>query len=286
MSRKNKQNALIFLGLVVLMTALLATSLSQMEFQPGMPLPALEGREVVIPESAQSRSATLPTNSLLLPILGIILASFLLVMLYRWIMGSTRKDLPKAFLILLGIISILILISYMLPSFSGETVKPPIPSPSPTFDTTPLGPTPPGLVWLVGICLAMLGAFLFYSWLASRRKPDQASLLALEIEKASQNILAGMNLDEVILRCYQQMSQVLRQEGGIERQDFMTPTEFERELSAAGFPYAPVHQLTHLFEIVRYGNWTPNSSDEQEALDSLQKIISHLRDRKERRADG
>ena len=94
-----------------------------------------------------------------------------------------------------------------------------------------------------------------------------------------------MDLDKVILRCYQHMNLVLQQEAGVERQVYMTPAEFERELIAEGLPRRPVEQITHLFESVRYGNWTPAPSDERAALDSLDKIIYHLREGKGRDND-
>lgn len=282
MARKNKRNALIFLGLAFLLTVLLAGSLSQVEFQPGLPPPILQGRNLILPEAPQPLAPVQSANYFRIYLVGIILAIYLLVMLLRWIMGLARKDLLKSLLILLGIISISIFISYLIPNISVDTLGLPIPTPLPSPEPTPLGPTPPALTWLVGVSLAVLGTFLFSAWLASRNKPDQASLIAQEIEIARQNLLAGMDLDEVILRCYQHMSLVLQQEAGVERQAYMTPAEFERELVAEGLPRHPVQQLTHLFENVRYGNWTPAPSDERAALESLNKIIRHIREGKDR----
>jgi hypothetical protein len=284
-SRKNKRNALIFLGLAVLLTVLLAGSLSQVEFQPGLPPPVLQGRNLILPEAPQPLIPVQSTNYFRIYLVGIILAIYLLVMLFRWIMGLSRKDLLKSFLILLGIISIAILISYLIPNISVDTHGMPVPTPLPPPEPTPLGPTPPALTWLVGVGLAVLGAFLFYAWLASRKKTNQASLIAQEIEKARQDLLSGMDLEEVIMRCYQHMSLVLQQEAGVERQAYMTPAEFEHELVTGGFPRDPVKKLTYLFENVRYGNWTPTHSDERAALESLDKIINHLREGKERDDD-
>ena len=74
----------------------------------------------------------------------------------------------------------------------------------------------------------------------------------------------------------------LRQESGIERREAMTAAEFERQLGDLGFPPAPVHQLTQLFECARYGNWTPTSDEEQQAWLSLQAILAHLHKQKTR----
>jgi hypothetical protein len=178
-----------------------------------------------------------------------------------------------------------VLIILMLPKFITVVDEaPPVPA-LPPIMTAPLGSPPASLLWLVGIGLAILAAFLILSILTARRKPDQTAQLVMEVEKARQSLLAGLDLKEVILRCYQQMSLILKQEGGIERQAFMTPSEFERTLSKAGFPQSPVHQLTSLFEVARYGNWTPNPWDDQKAIDNLQAIIVYLQEKKAQAAD-
>jgi hypothetical protein len=53
----------------------------------------------------------------------------------------------------------------------------------------------------------------------------------------------------------------------------MTTGEFENVLETAGIPHDPIHQLTRLFEAVRYGNWQPNLADEQTALQCLEAIM-------------
>jgi hypothetical protein len=76
------------------------------------------------------------------------------------------------------------------------------------------------------------------------------------------------------------MSLALEQEQGIERKDFMTTREFEHLLETAGVPHDPIHQLTRLFEAVRYGNWQPNPVDEQKAIHCLQAIMLYCREPK------
>jgi hypothetical protein len=102
-------------------------------------------------------------------------------------------------------------------------------------------------------------------------------LVGLEAEKARQALITGVDLKDVILHCYQQMSLAMKQEQGIEREDFMTTGEFETVLEAVGIPHEPIHQLTRLFEAVRYGNWQPNAVDEQKAIQCLEAIIVHSR---------
>ena len=92
--------------------------------------------------------------------------------------------------------------------------------------------------------------------------------------------MTGLDLKDVIVKCYRQMSLALEKEQGIERKDFMTTREFENLLEAAGIPHDPIHQLTQLFEAVRYGNWQPNPMDEQKAIHCLQAIMLYSREPK------
>jgi hypothetical protein len=77
--------------------------------------------------------------------------------------------------------------------------------------------------------------------------------LESEAQQALQALQSGSNVADVILRCYVQMSRVLQKEQKLELKQTMTARPFERLLEARGFPAAPVHQLTGLFENVRYG---------------------------------
>jgi hypothetical protein len=51
-------------------------------------------------------------------------------------------------------------------------------------------------------------------------------------------------------------------------------------LEAAGLPHDPIHQLTQLFEAVRYGNWQPHLLDEQKAINCLEDIMFYSRETK------
>jgi hypothetical protein len=67
----------------------------------------------------------------------------------------------------------------------------------------------------------------------------------------------------------------------IELKYFMTTGEFENLLKAAGVPHEPIHQLTRLFDAVRYGNWQPNTADEQKAIQCLESIMLYCRQARE-----
>ena len=93
-------------------------------------------------------------------------------------------------------------------------------------------------------------------------------------QQAVDALRAGMDLRNVVIRCYFQMALALQEKHGIQLEATMTAREFERLLEYEGFPVAPVHQLTSLFEKVRYSSQdTITQADEAMALASLNAII-------------
>jgi len=148
--------------------------------------------------------------------------------------------------------------------------------------TSPLGQVPLLLLWFVGIGLLIISSLLgvwIFSLSSNRATP--IDLVGLEAEKAWQALKDGMALKDVIVNCYRQMSLVLEKKQGIKRKESMTTREFERLLESAGIPHDPVHQLTQLFEAVRYGNRQPNPMDEQNAIHCLEAIMLYSREAKE-----
>jgi hypothetical protein len=101
--------------------------------------------------------------------------------------------------------------------------------------------------------------------------------VAREAERAIRALQTGSDIQNVIVRCYLQMSQALQKERGIKREAAMTARDFERLLEARGIPHTPVHQLTRLFEAARYGRRSSGPEEEREALDCLNAIVRHSR---------
>ncbi len=196
-------------------------------------------------------------------------------------MGMSWKKqfkMLKQFILVIAVLTILVLALSLLRGLPGKSQGQILTLPEnnpPVF--TAVDSPPMLMVWIIGISLALLAPILLTNWIYLRRRSRRNKLLSEEIEKARLSIVAGVKLDEVILRCYREMVSIVRQEGGIERQSFTTPTEFESELCSAGLPRSPVHTLTELFEYVRYGQLTSSRADEQEAINNLQAIDSYLR---------
>lgn len=148
--------------------------------------------------------------------------------------------------------------------------KPPVES----FTVTPLGGLPKAIIWLVitifGLGLSLPIIKIFTGQQGSTEAQD---LLLQEAETAVQALHSGMDLKNVILNYYLHMTRAIQEEQGIERKTMMTVREFEDWLKQQGFPAAPVHNLTTLFEKVRYGVQPTNIDDEKVAAESLMEII-------------
>lgn len=152
---------------------------------------------------------------------------------------------------------------------------------APVSEATPSVFTPDPPRWLAhstNILLGIVAALALVGLLSLvlRRRGRRLSpleQLAWEAQKAITAIQGGADLRDTIMRCYFEMSRVLRQERGISREAAMTPREFESQLADLGLPEAPVRELTRLFEAVRYGTKIPDTADERRALSSLSAVV-------------
>jgi hypothetical protein len=156
-----------------------------------------------------------------------------------------------------------------LPDFSGDAATASI------FEATPK----PWMLLVIIICVAALLAgftFLVLKLLSYRKSSDE-----LKFEKLADNAQSALDdlvgdkfaFQDVVIRCYVEMSQTLQAEDGIRRGQAMTTYEFGQELLAKGFPAQPVEQLTELFEQVRYGHQQPGETEKRIAIESLGAII-------------
>jgi len=282
MKGSTKRKSLIFLGLVMMITMIIAASLPQLDFQPGMPLPQMQNGKVVAASAREMPSIAVSVNKFAIVFLFIILAGAMLYMTYRLLRGASWKNVMDVIrpLLFISVVTygLVFLILLMPNSESSIPMEMPIQTPEPIV-TSPLGSVPPLLLWLVGIGLLVISV-LTGVWVLSTRQSSPINLVGLEAEKAWQALKTGQDLKDVIIKCYQQMSLALEQDQGIERKDFMTTGEFENILEAVGMPHDPIHQLTRLFDAVRYGNWKPNPADEQKAIQCLEAIMVYSRENK------
>jgi hypothetical protein len=149
----------------------------------------------------------------------------------------------------------------------------------PSFDANPQ----PWMLTLIIVGAAALAAVIVFYGLKSlsgRELVDGPQLLdfADRAQSALEAIEAAkIEFDDVIIRCYAEMSQTLQAENDIQRDQAMTTHEFGQELMAKGFPAGPVQQLTRLFEQVRYGHQQPGEGAKRVATESLREIIDFCR---------
>lgn len=280
MTGSTKRKTLILFGLVIFIVMMIAASLPQLELQPGMPLPSLQHGQVIAPKNADE-IVSISVNKFAIVVVALLLAVALLYSTYRLLTGADWKfvlGLLRSILVVCVIFSGII---WLLLRSSNSTnynspLEMPIPTPEPVA-TSPLGSVPTPLLWLVGIGLLVF-SLLIGVWIFASRQAIPIDLVGSEAEKAWQALKTGSDLKEVIIKCYLQMSLALNKARGVERKDFMTTGEFENLLVAAGIPHEPVHQLTRLFDAVRYGNWQPNAGDEKKAIQCLEAIMLYCRE--------
>jgi hypothetical protein len=155
----------------------------------------------------------------------------------------------------------------------------------PAADATPLpepvfsGDAPEWtvLVLTLAVSLILVGLGAGLIWLVRNRRQDEGSPLqriAVEAQQAIDALQSGDSLEETVVRCYRDMCRVVQDRRGLKRDSAMTPSEFEQALRANGLPREAVHQITHLFEEVRYGARRAGERERAQAIDSLSAIVA------------
>ena len=283
MTASAKNKTLILLGLIMAITVIIAASLPQLELKPGMPIPRLENSQVVLAPIEKETLVAVSINEFFKVLFILSLIGTIMYVIYRLTRGvgwaNVRYYLQLIIILSMIAASIVFLIMLLPKSQIGLQVEIPDPTYTPVA-TSPLGPVPVLLLWIIGIGL-LISSILLGIWIfIPSRRAATIDRVGLEADKARQALIAGLDLKEVIVKCYLQMSLALEKEQGIERKDFMTTREFENLLEALGLPHDPVHQLTRLFEEVRYGNWQPHHQDEQKAINCLEAIMVSSREMK------
>jgi len=126
------------------------------------------------------------------------------------------------------------------------------------------------------ITVLALAIWFVIRWWRNRSSTIQD--LRAEASYALDELKAGTDLKDTVLRCYAEMSRILRQSQGIQRGKAMTPREFEQELTHYGFPGGEVRQLTRLFELARYGDTQLGEPEQRQALACLSAIVGTNRE--------
>jgi len=139
--------------------------------------------------------------------------------------------------------------------------------------------SPKWLVFMISLVIVVviaLAFFWFWKMARARRQYHPIQQLVHSAQDALEELRAGVDLRDVILRCYQEMNAVVSEKRAIVRPHYLTPRAFTRKLETVGLPADQVQRLTRLFEAVRYGAWQPGPADEQEAIRCLEDVVTTL----------
>jgi hypothetical protein len=285
-TKRNKAIALVFFGITLFGLIVLATGISDLQFRPGEPF-SLAGRS----ERDSGEIFNMDWLDIALTFARVFLGLAVILMpffvIYLFFSRNARRDLLRLLATIVPLMVILLILSRLPQSqFFEEEIfggngpglgEEIVPAPLAEFVTEP----PTWVVNLVGVVIALILTGLITMIVINRKRKPVGIMpferMALEAEGAIRDLYAGRDLRETILRCYRDMSLVLDQERGIRRSETMTTHEFEQVLQGKGLPDEPIHQLTLLFEDVRYGNLNPGEADETRAISSLGAIVSALR---------
>lgn len=281
MPRSKQVSLLILAGVLVTLVAL-GGSLSNFRLLPGAPFPG----GVAVDGASQPSNLPPVAEPLFLPVLrGLLALIFIFLMVFLMARIMVLADWGFVVRVAMGLAVLLIIISLLPQPAVDRPAAVPDPSagmatpPSSGYFISPLGQPPELLTQVViivmGLGLVFLLSMILKTWLANRTRREDP--LRKEVEEAVAALMSGRDVANVIINCYQQMSRSLQRERGIMRDQAMTVGEFEDLLAARGFPESPVHHLTRLFEMTRYGMCAINEQDETHAIESLDMIVQHCR---------
>ncbi len=280
MNARTKHTVLLclFAGLVAFL--LLSLSLSDLQFQPGAPIPGGAEASTAIQAATPELIRVVSWAPILEAILGIAL---MVLMVYVPVRLVSLINLRKLLALLVAIVVIVALLSILpallvqLPASGTIPSAPDIATPSPLVSApVSFGGPPSFLVWLVvGGFMLGVGLVAARLWWGAYRGSAAKEALSQTAEDALRDLGTGLDFSNVIIHCYLEMNQILLSERKLERHRTMTVREFEQWLEQQGIPPDPVHQLTGLFEKARYGNQHTSPADEESGKECLKQIVHY-----------
>lgn len=283
MTENTKRIGLIFLVGALVSLILLAGSLSNVQLQKGTPFPGVGN----LNDTNQSPSNISRNETVSIPIVrGIFALFFLILAIYvptRLMEYINIKKLVQFLLVMIVLLGLITLLPSIKPSESSIVTDNSIAQPTVAIESypiSPLGQPPKEFIRIVLVVVGLgIGLLAFKILKQSNKSTGVEAHLLQEAEDAVNALLSGKDLRNVIIRCYLQMTFSLQEEQGIERNEHLTVREFEDWLQHKGFPVDPVHQLTSLFEKVRYSKQPTSKDDEKMAMDCLNEIIRFCQQR-------
>lgn len=280
---KAKRNALFLLCVVTCLILFLAMSLPTMKLAPGEPFSLGQVQSPIV-----GASGTLPGGSIVIlfirGMVALAIVFFVLYVLYSLVTAEGRKRLI-ADLIVLALLFLLASYLQKLPLAANIQKQEEVAVAKQTTDEATNLPEsvftadPP--VWLTPAVIVIGSILMVIIVLASirffRRAPIPETALdelAKEAQNAIEALNLGGNLQVTVIHCYREMTRIVKQQKGIERESAMTVREFEVFLVDNGLPKEAIQTLSRLFEQVRYGGTLEDTRQEELALSCLTDIVN------------
>ena len=276
MAKHKRMWVIVFAGLAIAALALLSAGLPGLELQPGRPLVfeqiAPRAFQGFLPADASPLEEFLRAVWSALALVCVALLPFAIIHLI--LSPQARKRVIRDLLILAAFLIVYSMALLRVGQLANASEAPA--AAVPATDQVVAEFTPPSEWLTFWVSLGLAGAATLGGWLLWRRlRPAPAPLqqLAREAQTAIEQLRAGGDLKNTVIRCYFEMSRALNDRQGIRRPSGMTPREFERRLAGMGLPADHVRRLTRLFEAARYSPDTPGERDEREAVACLSAIV-------------
>jgi hypothetical protein len=283
--------ALFFLIAAVTIILLFASGLSTVTLRPGGSLNVF----AALLSQASPQGIAPPSTSALTsvvsgkPLLDLLRAFFWvllpLALIYAFVSPRFRRQLMRTAIFVIALLFAFNRLREMMsPSGEEETLEGVAQSapPAAANATLPQPPaivtsTPQWIVWTINLLVALLVILLlWFLWRRLRPESDGDNVqeqVAQQAEAALYALEEGGDLRDVILRCYAQMSTVLKKDNNVQRHAAMTARDFEAHLAWRGFDDEHIRRLTRLFEAARYSAGIPGQEEEEEAIACLTAIV-------------
>jgi hypothetical protein len=274
----------VFSIFILIALVMLASSLHDVQFQPGRQLPTDAGNQPQLPLPVTDPLAGTPLWKIILTWAAFLVFAILLLYLLP---PEIRKRLIKQVISFTAtLLALYLALRYRVIQIPALSDGKPVQSsqvdfgaganlPAPTFQPPAMTSWAIYVISLVVLLTLLILAWFGYRWWRRFNARSFSNLDALaEIARSSLDDLAsGREVSDVIIQSYVRMSEVVKERRGLHRDESMTPREFETRLESAGLPAHAVKRLTRLFESVRYGARSSSPSDINEAMACLNSIV-------------
>ncbi len=266
----------VLLGLIALLIVVLVVlsgGVGSVHFNPGKPLPRGQITRPPVVSATKPVAPSLTAGIVFRTIvLAILIIAGIIAVIGAIVSPEFRRFLLRQ-MVPVGIILVAIyLLSLLLPPIHlrtrssprpGHLTPPPAVTPSQPEHVTIPTATPSHwwtvLIALGGAMVVVGGGIAVWWWLKLRRERSIAresilKQLGEQADIAASRLRNGDDPRTVVLRCYQQMCDILNKYGHVSNPEYFTPREFARQLHARGMSTEYADRLTAIFEQVRYGH--------------------------------